>query len=335
MQVGRLLDLGLRPCRPRPRSARPSVTWTPPRATPPPRGGGTAPDRPRRPRRRRPGSAPRRTTHRARRARRRLVAGDQRDQLATTRQQPVEHVGGHVEQVVADDARSRPRPAPRTSPGEQGPALVIASLGGDRDRTVPRVACGGGHRHHVGLDRAARLVHRQRGDALHLGAGRHHDHLDPRPGRSLRPPPRPPPRSRGRWAARSPPGRRWPRSRPGSRRSRAGGPGRRRSRWRRPRRTAPPGPARPRPRPPPAPVGLRPGPRVRSSCSAKWVTWIRRGRPASMPASTARADVVDVHVDVPQPLAADDDQRVAERRRGSARSGGIASSSASRRYITS
>ena len=47
------------------------------------------------------------------------------------------------------------------------------------------------------------------------------------------------------------------------------------------------------------------------------------------------ADVVDVDVDVPQALAADHDQRVAERRRAPCGACGIASSSASSRYITS
>ena len=47
-------------------------------------------------------------------------------------------------------------------------------------------------------------------------------------------------------------------------------------------------------------------------------------------------DVVDVDVDVPQPLAADDDQGVAERRRGRpCRRSTAAGSSESRRYITS
>ena len=48
-------------------------------------------------------------------------------------------------------------------------------------------------------------------------------------------------------------------------------------------------------------------------------------RPAGLDAGLdRRADVVDVHVDVPQALAADDDERVAEPRRASSRSAGIA-----------
>ena len=76
-------------------------------------------------------------------------------------------------------------------------------------------------------------------------------------------------------------------------------------------------------------------PRARSICSAKWVT-CDPARCAGADAGLDRgADVVDVHVDVPQPLAAHDDQRVAEGGRAPARSGGMASSSASSRYITS
>ena len=43
-----------------------------------------------------------------------------------------------------------------------------------------------------------------------------------------------------------------------------------------------------------------------------------------MPGLDRGADVVDVDVDVPEPVAADDDERVAERRRASLRSAGIA-----------
>ena len=59
-------------------------------------------------------------------------------------------------------------------------------------------------------------------------------------------------------------------------------------------------------------------------------------RPAGRDAGLDRgADVVDVDVDVPQPLAADHDQGVAERREGARAASATASSSASRRYITS
>ena len=58
------------------------------------------------------------------------------------------------------------------------------------------------------------------------------------------------------------------------------------------------------------------------------------GRPGADPGLDRGADVVDVDVHVPQSLAADHDERVAERA-SSSRSGGMASSSASSRYITS
>ena len=53
--------------------------------------------------------------------------------------------------------------------------------------------------------------------------------------------------------------------------------------------------------------------RGRSTCSAKWVTRMRSRRAGLDAGLDRRAHVVDVDVDVPEPLAADHDQGVAER----------------------
>ena len=89
--------------------------------------------------------------------------------------------------------------------------------------------------------------------------------------------------------------------------------GGRRRRSRRPRRTARPGRRRATTATTAGAGRARVAGRRRRAASPKWVIRMRCGRPASMPASTAAPDVVDVDVDVPQPVAADHDQGVAER----------------------
>ncbi len=103
--------------------------------------------------------------------------------------------------------------------------------------------------------------------------------------------------------------------------------------------------------PPPSPnSSTRPGPaatitslrprrsarfsRARSICSAKWVTWIRRGAPARMPASTAAptSSTCTWTFQRPSPPTT---TRESPSGASSCRSDGMASSSASRRYITS
>ena len=161
--------------------------------------------------------------------------------------------------------------------------------GRDGDRAVAGVAGGRGHLEHVGVEAAGRLVDGERGEALDLRLGRDHRHPDVvvllgGPGGDLRGPHGVVVVGQdhdlgGAGARRSP---------RGASRSRAGGRGRPRSRSRRRRRRAGPGRGRRRPRR----SGGRCAPAVRlrrgaATCSAKWVTRTRCGRPAAMPASIA------------------------------------------------
>ena len=164
----------------------------------------------------------------------------------------------------------------------------MASLGGDRDRTVPGAARGAVIVHDVAVERAAGLVHRERRDPLHLRPRRDHHDLD-----ALAP------RASCAAASATP-------TESGSLGSTITSCARRRldrledlAGARPPARAAvdhdgaglaeqlvqarPGGDDHQR-----AAVGARARlPRARSSCSAKWVTSIRRGAPARMPASTA------------------------------------------------
>ena len=79
---------------------------------------------------------------------------------------------------------------------------------------------------------------------------------------------------------------------------------------------------------PPAAAGV-------GTCSAKWVTRIRRGRPASMPASIAAPTSSTCTCTFHSPVAADHDERVAEPGELGRAGPATAASSASSRYITS
>ena len=291
----------------------------------------------RRRRRRRRSGAPRgRTPRTARRGRRRRRPDDHRHQLATAAEQPLEHAGRHLEQVVRRPRTKSPSITPRTSPGSQGPAIVIACSRRDGHGAGAGVPGRGGHLHDVLLERAPGLVHGEGGQPLHLGVGG--DHRDPDPARSRgRCGQRPRRRRwcRGRWAARSPRRRRRASPPRGSRRWTGGDPGRRGRPSRRPARTA-----RPARRPP------RPPPRVRP-CAAC--------RPASL-AVGLLGEVGDPHPVRPAGLDARLDARRRRRRRARGRStdrrrrrrpasrravrapsaaAGMRSSSASSRNITS
>ena len=327
----------LRPCRRARRSTRRVEVDHGRLPTRRPPGAGSAPGHRRTPRRRQRGGAPRASRRAPPGAAVRVVrAGDERDHLAAAAEQPVEHVVGDVDEVVPRPRRSRRRSTPSTSPGSHGPAIVIACLAATV--TAPWRAC-----------RAVAVISRTswskarpgswtasaaspctcavvgitatRTSVVGLGGA----------GRDLR---RPAP-SRRRWAARRPraapervdgleqhAGRR-PVARAADDDDRAGlleelgqaRPGRDRDDLATgPRRTS--------------------GPRAAATCSAKCVTRTRCGRPGLDPGLDRGADVVDVDVDVPEPVAADHDERVAEPGEGAARTG-MPSSSASSRYITS
>ena len=253
-------------------------------------------------------------------------AAHERDQLAAGAEQPVDDLDGDRARSVPTTAKS-PSTTPRTSPGWQRPAWSIASRAAIVTAPCRRRAGRGGHRDDVVVERRARVVHGERGEALDLRAGRDHATRSPRPatagGRGARDA-----RSSGVVGQHDHGGRAC--SRTAASISPVDGPapaaasGRRRPR---PPRTAAPGPARRRTRRQPD-ARARAAADARASCSAKCVIRTRCGRPAPMPASTAAPGVVDVHVDVPQAVAADHDERVAERRELRARSAGDRASSA-------
>ena len=87
---------------------------------------GSAPGRRRTPRRRQSGGVLQPAGAAARRGRRRRRAGDQGDQLAATAEQPAQDVVGDPGEVARRRPRSRRAITPSTSPGSQGPAMVIA-----------------------------------------------------------------------------------------------------------------------------------------------------------------------------------------------------------------
>jgi hypothetical protein len=102
-------------------------------------------------------------------------AGHDGDQLAPAGQQALEHLDGdgaevvsHHDEVAVDDAEhitglARPRHGHRPA-------------GGQRDAAVPGVTCSGRHGDHVIVEVACWVVHRDRGESLHLRAGGHHRH---------------------------------------------------------------------------------------------------------------------------------------------------------------
>ena len=195
------------------------------------------------------------------------------------------------------------------------------------------MASGGGHADDVLLERAPGLVHGERGQPLHLGVGR--DHRDPhpfglahRPGRRL---------GGGdrvavvrqhdhlcgaarRHGVDDVAGRGPPRSGPDDRGARLH------------EQVAEPGSCRDGHH-----RAARRGSWSRSSrrtCSAKWVTRTRYGRPASMPASSAAPTSSTCTWTFHKPVTAHDHQRVPERRQGRPQHRDR-SSSASSRNITS
>ena len=116
-------------------------------------------------------------------------------------EQPLEHVDRDWPRSSPTTAKS-PSTTPRLSPARHGPAIVIASL--TAIVTAPCRVCpaADGHVHHVVVEAARRVVDGERGQPLHLGAGRDHRRADAlvawRPARRPRRR-RPCPR---RWAAR-------------------------------------------------------------------------------------------------------------------------------------
>ena len=207
-----------------------------------------------------------------------------------------------------------PSMTPRTSPGSHGPAIVIARRAATVTAPWRAWRAVRGHVQDVLVEGAAGLVHGDRGQALDLRDARDDRDADlSAPRRCGRRSRRPGP-SRGRWAAR----------RPRRRRSRSIASSSMPVQGRRP---GPPGTTT-------APASLE---QLRSPSPAATAT-IRRpargrraapGRPVDLlgevgdpdpvraagddPGLDRGTDVVDVDVDVPQALAADHDERVAER----------------------
>ena len=278
------------------------------------RGAGSAPGHRRTPRRRQSGAAPRVSRRTGRRARRRrLGAGDERDQLAATAEQPVEHVGGDREQVVADDHEVAGDDAEHVA-GLARPGHRHRLPGRDGDRALAGVPGGRGHLEDVLVEGAAGLVHRERGQSLTcawVGITATRTRRRGRPRRCWRRSGRRAP-SRGRWAARRPRRRRTPVIASSSWPVEGRWPGP-------PRTTIAPASSNSAARPGPAATATtrRPAP-VGAALAALGDLVGEVGdpdpvRPAGRDAGLDRgADVVDVHVDVPEPLAADHDQRVAE-----------------------
>ncbi len=111
-------------------------------------------------------------------------ADDEGDQLSPGRQQPVEHlagrgrdVGAQEGDVAVDDAEHVARVA-HAGPGQR-------LLRRDRDRAVPGRDRGPGHRDDVGVHRPGGVEHREGGQGLHRGAGRHDVGVDAGAGRRL------------------------------------------------------------------------------------------------------------------------------------------------------
>ncbi|GAA3217452.1 hypothetical protein GCM10020256_20540 [Streptomyces thermocoprophilus] len=104
------------------------------------------------------------------------VVQDQGDQFAAGRQHAVEDRAGRRLHVRADDGHVPVDEAQHVAllaDARRGPGLAF----GDRDLGVAGGARGRGHRDDVLVEAAVRLVHGERGDALHRGTGR--DEGDP------------------------------------------------------------------------------------------------------------------------------------------------------------
>ena len=258
----------------------------------------------------------------------------QGDQLAARAEHPVEDVARPTSARSCADARRRRRRRGRARRRGGRRRRTSPPLVGDGDARRPRRAGRGRHGDHVVLEAPARVVHGQRGQHLDGGPVGITATRTPPAARTPRPPRRPA-RCRRRWAGPRPlrvraagwprpprastGGARAPRTTIAPHLARAGQRGRRPAR-RRPRRRR---------------ACSRPRPRSCATCSPKCVTLIRYGPAGTEPGLDRGADVVDVHVDVPQPVAADHDQRVAERPRARPAAAGRGVVGASSRYMTS
>ncbi len=290
------------PPSPRPRQAsRPTRSWTPAGGldvsqcssgcmrhapTRPRRAAGSRAGRRRRRRRRRRAAPSTGATHTARARSRTVGAGDHRDQLAAAAEQPVEDVGGDLEQSCADHDevaldRRRARRRARTGPPSSLPRAAAIVTAPERAwRAAAVIATTSCSKSRPGSCTASAA------SPCTWASGR--DDRDPHPARSparcAPPPPRQPTESRSFGSTMTSAA---PVAVTASRSSPVGGspPGP-------PATTVAPASTNRLPRPAPAATAttarpVRRAARRGATCSAKWVTLTRYGRPASMPASIA------------------------------------------------
>ena len=241
---------------------------------------------------------------------------------------------GHLRQVRPDDAKS-PCTTPSTSPGCTGPALVIASAvatvtapspgPGRRRRTSARTSSSASRSGSCTAAAASPCTWARVGQHAHpdpLRAGQRRRRLRDR-------------RSR-RWRSAAPRRVRAPVRRIPSSSSACTGPAAGSATG-----PPPPRPARTARQARPRRTGTRPAPSRRSGarrCGRAGTRWVIRTCvrvPGRDPGLDRRAGVVDVDVDVPQPVAADHDHASRPSRPAGAQRAAPTRRSASSRYITS